>query len=340
MACKILDGFDHISQILSDQLSRKHTLTYQYTASQHIMVPGRFGGQAIRFDNANRGFSDTFTDQATWIVGCAFRFATFPATRVLFEFLDTATSHVDLRIQTNGILQATRNGTSLGTGTTALSTNTWYYVETKVTINDSTGVFAAQLNGVSEINLTSQDTRNAGNSTANVVKLLGVTNSGGNVDVDDYYVFDGTGSFNNDFAGVSRVFLAGPAEPGNYAQWTPTDGTNLGNVIDPSSADDDASFNYTSTANNIDSFKFDDSPLASGNIKAFQHVLLAKHDGGGARSLAALQRSSSTDYAETGQSLSSSYKYYKFPRDTNPATSAAMTAAEFASAEMGYKLIS
>lgn len=333
MAVRKLDGFDHY---LTGDIDKKTTGLLN---SPTIVTPGRFGGGMLSTANSNAGISDTFDAQATWILGVAFKTSAIGAIGV-FSLLDGATRHVDLRVQTGtGLIQVTRNATVLGTSTTAITTNTWYYLELKTTINNTTGVAVVAINGVTEINLSSQDTQNAGNASANVVQIGGIAGTSATIQYDDYYIFDGTGSTANDINGPARVATFYSSEAGNSAQFTGTPGPNFSNVNNIL-MDDDSSFNYTSTANNIDSFKFTDPSITSGTATAYQHSITARTDGGGARVLAAHQRSSATNYAETGQALSASYKTYMFPRSTNPATSAAITATELKDAEFGYKLIS
>jgi hypothetical protein len=335
MVARKLDGWDHYG---TSQLGRKIATILNVPV---VASPGRFGGGMITGPNLNSGFTDTIDSQATFIVGMAVRFvgALPSATSVVLGFLDTGTLHTDLRISSGGILTVTRNASLLGTGTAVLVANTWYYIEMKVTINDSTGVAVVKVNNTTDINLSDVDTRNAANSTANQIRVFGVTNNPVTWNVDDYYVFDSTGSVNNDFNGPARVWTGFASEAGNSAQFTGTPGPNFANANDASS-DDDGSYNFSSTANHIDSFKFDDPPITSGTATAFQHVITARTDGAGARSLAAHQREGSTNYAEAGQSLSASWAMHRFIRDTNPATSAAITAAELKDDEWGYKLIS
>ena len=60
----------------------------------------------------------------------------------------------------NKIKMYIHGNTTTYTGTTPLSINTWYYVEVKLVVNDSTGSFEVRINGNTEISQSSIDTKN------------------------------------------------------------------------------------------------------------------------------------------------------------------------------------
>ena len=178
MTLRFCDGFDHYA--VGDVLAKWTSLS----SGPASMQTGRFGtGQAMRFAAWNRTITKVMDAQATWIVGFAFRHDGVIANSDLLRIIDGAVFHVSLRMDASGHLFFTRNAAAIGlTGTTVLAANTWYYIEAKVTISDTVGVAALKINGVSELNGTSLDTRNAGNSTADTVQINGTPGTAANID--------------------------------------------------------------------------------------------------------------------------------------------------------------
>lgn len=270
-----------------------------------------------------------------FICGAGVMFTAIPATNVIFSAYETATDQCSLRGDGAGHLTVTRNGTVLATSTNVISLNVWYWIEFKTSISNVSGTYEVRVNGTSTGWIppaTGANTR----ATANNYYTSMLLSPGGNgTRFDDFYVGDGT----SDFLGNQMITTIRPVAAGNYAQWTPNFGANFGNVNELY-PDGDSTFNQSSTANNIDSFVFQDLPMASGTVSAIQHVLFARQDGGGARVIAPLQRSSGTDYVGTSLNLSTSYQCLTDIKQTNPATSGTYTIAEINNAEFGYKLVS
>lgn len=334
MALRFVDSFDHYAT--ADLASKWTSVTSMTVASG-----GRNGTSKLTSTNTNNSDAKKVLDaQATWIVGFAFSFSgAHVSNKFLVRFVDGTTEHVDLRMTTSNLLFVTRNGTTLGTGTTALSSSVFYYLELKVTISDTVGVVNLKINGNTELNLTSQDTRNAGNASADTIFIAkaGVDNNGATSNWDDFYVCDSTGSVNNDFLGDVRVQAILPSGAGNTTQWTPSAGSNFQNV-DDTTPNGDTDYNSTSTATNKDTYAFGDLTPTSGSIKGLQWLAYVRKDDAGARTVAPVYRSTS-DFDGTTQSVLDSYVYLREIKELNPNTSAAWTISEVNAAEFGIKLI-
>lgn len=295
---------------------------------QGIFLPGT-GGILYR----NRAAS-----QATLFGGSAVFVTTFGTYAAVLSFVDLATEQCSVRLDAVGHVTFTRNGTVLATSTNTLTVNTWYYVEAKATINNTTGQFEVRVNGTSTgwipQSTADQNTRTTSNNYATGMGIMGY----GIMRQDDVYFGDTTGT-NTDFLGPCSVITLRPTGPGNYTQWTPNYGNNFANVneIYP---DYDITFNQSSTVDQIDSFTFPKIPFASGSVFAIQHVLYARQDAGAARSIAAFERSGGADYPGTTQNLTSTYLTYIDPKDVDPVDDNPWTISKVNACEFGYKLIS
>lgn len=248
--------------------------------------------------------------------------------------------HVDVRWNGANFI-ITRNGTTLGTGTFVPAFNVWYYLELKVTISDTVGVAELRVNGTVDITLTSQDTRNAGSAAAvdYVGFSIGNTTSQ-NLRWCDVYVIDWSTSPNTTYLGDCRVRPYKANAAGSTTQWTPLSSTNVSNVDDATSSDEDTTYNYDSTAGHIDLYAMEDLP-DSATIVAVQHSYRYRKDNAGSRSVRGRIRTNSTEY--TGSTISAADTYVtqvEPPREVNPQTSAGWTTAEVNALETGIELVS
>lgn len=351
MALVFCDGFDHY--VGATDMLKKWTGTINGTTvannktdPSYARPPGGMGYSCAE-GTTNRGVYKTLTStHATFVSGFAFlTTSTLGSSAIIWAVYDSTsgtpsgTAQLDIRGDGAGHLRLTRGGTTLATSTNVLSASTWYFVEIKATIHNTTGAYEVRVNGSSTGWIpaaTGANTR--GQSSNNFCDVISVQSGNGisTCYIDDFYFLSGSAP-NNDFLGPQKIVTLFPSGSGNYSQWTGNYAANYANVNELT-GDGDSTFNQSATANQIDSFTFDDVP--TGTIAAVQHTMMVRQDAGAARTIAPLQRSSSTDYAGTTLSCAGSYQFLTDPRDTDPATSAAYTTANVNAAEFGYKLIS
>lgn len=337
MALRFVDSFDHYG---SSDFAQKYTSAAGGGNLTISAGNGRRGTNCLRITNTLAALTKTLDGQATWIVGFAFGVSSLPGTDLDFlSFLDGGTVQTDIRLRTDGTLRATRNGTTLATSSNAISNNTLYYIEVKVTISDASGVVELRVNGSSTgwINITGQDTKNTANASANGIKLSGV---GISTDFDDYYICDGTGSANNDFLGDVRVDCYLPSGNGNSSQLVGSDGNSTDNyaLVDESSQNGDTDYVQSATVNNKDTYAFADMVHTPSSIFGTQLNMIAKKDDSGTRSICSVCRSDGADYDGDTQALGTTYVDYRQIRETDPATSSAWTRSNLNSAEFGVKV--
>lgn len=337
MSLIFADGFDWYRT--ADGIKR-----WTYFGSGSVGISAAVGraptGQGISVPQSNNGqvYKQFGVDYVQGIVGFAMYSPGAVANRNIFTILDGTSEQISVRTNGSSVPIVSRAGTTLATGTTVLSTSTWYYVELKFTINNTTGVVELKLNGASEIASTSSlNTRATANTRWNGVQLS--ANNQATMNFDDIYVLDSAASPNDTFLGPVQVVARYPDGNGNHADWTPNGGSNMG-AVSETFEDGDVTFNASATANDIDTFTMQDLPVASGTVAAVQQHTVAAQEGGAARTIAALFRIGSTDYVGASVGLSTSYQFLTQVWDVSPATSTAWTVSEVNGAESGYKLIS
>lgn len=323
MALIFLDSFDHY---VTADMGKKWTVVSgaSITAGQ-----GRRGTAAVRFPNGVSSVEKSLgITQPTLIVGCAMRFTTMPTTAVDWLYIrDTGTTQVDLRLNATGKLQVNRGGTTLGVGTAVLSLNTYYYIELFVTVHPTTGVAKVAVNGVLDINLTNQNTRQTAANQATAVRLGLIQGFAlGNCDIDDVYVCDSTGSTHTDFLGDCRVDCLLPTGDGTSQQWTPsTPGTHYTLVDD--AAPNTTDYVASATVGQRDTYGMQDLSAMTGTIYGVQLNLAALKSDAGARSLKPLLLSGASEALGTATALSTSQTYTLHVQTTDPATGSAWTEA-------------
>lgn len=338
MALRFVDGFDHYADA---------DITQKWTTNASMSVSsgsGRRGSNALSYSAGSaRNVVKTLDAQGTWVIGSAWKFSVFSTGTIeLMSLLDAGTRQCELRLNTDGTLSITRNGTVLGTTSFAISTEEYFYIEFKVFIHDTSGTAEVKVNGDSKLALSGVDTKNTANASANQVRIGHGSAVAGSPSalIDDIYICDGTGSTNNDFLGDCRVDAYLPSGNGNSSQLVGSDADSIDNYlhVDESAPDGDTSYVESATAGQKDTYAMADMVHTPSSIFGVQVLASAKKDDAGSRSIATVTRSGAADYDGASQGLSTSYAYYSDIREQDPATAAAWTKTGFNAAEMGVKV--
>lgn len=348
MALKWIEGFDYITTaLLGSGMYQEVNDTARVTVTASAVRNGLNGlrVQATSGGSAGNGWTrkNIGGTETTIVTGFAFRpIQNDTGVIQLVGLYEGTTLHADLRmsIGTGSYdLVATRAGTTLGTASAALVDGAWHYIEIKVFLHDTTGTFEVRVNGVVALNLTAQDTRNAGTPFCDRVLLGNAAGSSASHDVyfDDWYVLDTSGSLNTDFLGDSRVAALYPTGAGNSTQWTPNAGSNWDRV-DDTAADSDTTYNSEATVGEKDTYALADTPTTATTVAGVKEIVFARKDDAGAITLRQVIRAGGTDYEGGDFALGDTYTYKAELRETNPNTAVAWTDADVDGIEAGYKL--
>lgn len=338
MALRFMDSFDHYALA---ELSTK----WGSTSESFISLPSGRNGSCINFNSLNSFARKTFSDsQATWIVGFAYKQTSVAENSEVVFLEDSGTVHISLGSLIGGQMRVRRGvgGTILGTTAGAVLTGgSWHYVELKVTISDASGVVVLRVDGATHLNLSSQDTRNGANATANALRLGGTGSN--NVDqwaFDDLYVCDGTGSApTNDFLGDSRVEVILPNGNGNSSQFDGSDGNSTDNylLVDETSPDEETTYVESPDVGDKDTYAYGNLATASGTVYGIQPIPRLRKTDAGVRSAVSVARLSGTEVDSAANSLSSAYIYYPDIRETKPG-GGSWTVSDVNSSEFGIKV--
>jgi hypothetical protein len=330
MALRFIDGFDFYGSSNITE-GRWNSLNNGGVSSVAISSGnGRRSTNSLRRSSGFVGFNSPgnvvklLDNQATWIVGVAVKVGSLDNID-LFSIRDNGTTQVDVVLNTNGTLSLTRNGTTLGTTSSAISTGSFNHLQLYATIHNTTGVAKLKLNNVLEIDLTSQNTRNSANNYGNEFVLgnsriqYSVMTT---VDFDDLYVCDGSGSSPyNDFLGDCRVDTGYPTGDSSV-QFTPSTGGTNYNLVDETPVNT-SDYVDSSTSGHVDLYDFTDPPtLTTPTIYAIAVNHYAQNPEAGGQNLKAHIKNNTTTADGATYALTNAWKIYQSVFINDPNTGA------------------
>lgn len=338
MALRFMDGFDSYA---TADIAKKWTSVGNVPAI--IAGTGRRGTAALRFQSSDY-VGKTLDAQATWILGAAVWFSAFPGTnRNVFYLFDASSLQAEIRLNADGTLSMTSNGTTItgGTSSFALSLSTYYYLEWMVTIANSVAANTCTLrvNGVDRITLPAgSDLQQTANASANNFRMGPGAAITGLWYMDDVYCCDGTGSApHNTFLGDCRVDTLFPNAEGSPQQWTPSAAAAHSTLVDEA-APNTTDYVSSSTPTQRELFGLQDLSVVTGTIYGVQLALAALKSDAGARSITGVVRSGASEAVGASVALSTSQLYTLQVQTTDPATSAAWTEAGVNSVQVGAEV--
>jgi hypothetical protein len=337
MALLRQDGFDIYGGDNTDLLRRWTSLAGSVFLEATVF---RSGTHSLRLFNAgaNCALANLIGQSiATFIVGFSWRSNGISGPFDIVQVADGATVHLSVAMNSAGNLIVYRGGvggTVLGTTTQAYVADTFYHIQLKATIHDTTGSFDLRVDEVSVLSATNVDTRNGGNPSVDRVIVKNNTQFY-SFYYDDFWVCDTTGSYNNDFLNAVKVLPLKPTANGSTNNWIANTGTNFG-AVSETNPDDDSTYVSSATSGDIDLYAMTDLAV-SGSIKAVCAVYLARKEDPDPASFEPLVRVGSTNYAGTNQLPLVTYAFHEYRWQINPATSAAWTVAEVNAMEAGIR---
>lgn len=219
--------------------------------------------------------------------------------------------------------------------------DTWMTLEFKVKIHSTAGYAELRVDGEEAINSSPLNTLGQSDNIVNVLRLA-TLNGIQTQSVDDLYVFDTSGSMNNDFTGGLQINLMVPNGNGASSQWTGSDGNQTDNYLlvdDTVPVQPFSTYVKSYTAGHIDSYAYDSLSFAPLNVRGVMLNALSRRGSVQACKFAMLTRVSSTNYFGHTVSCETLERVKGYLWETNPNTSAAWTKEILDGAEFGIKVI-
>lgn len=302
MAIQFFDGFDHYASAANLALHYP-TMTQTNWTVPNTGQPfgrGRFASHASGV--ASAGLPKDLPNPVPMGTAMGFsaniRCTTYPAAydrAAIIQFLEGGTSHMDVRVGSDGSLYPTRNGTYISTTTNRqLVLNTWYHFECRVIIHDTAGEVEIRINGETWyiMNPTIMggvvDTRNAATGIINGIRMLPKYSGStpGAFDIDNAVFWDATGSKNNTWLGEVEVLTVQPDANDSVTGWAANTGAAYAAIDDGSSGSDgDTTYIASATTGDIASFTLSDLPITPDAILAVESYIVARKTDAGTRNL-------------------------------------------------------
>jgi hypothetical protein len=335
MAIRDLCSFDTLANA---DVGNRFSIPPGNIAPSISAATGRGGTASLRGSSFGYGVARYgLPNHATYGIACSFRIAVPPtSSQPILALMDDTTYQCHVNMDAAGRVQFVRgiNTTVATSAAVVIFANTTHHLQFMATIDPSVGVYEIRVDGVNVLSATGANTRNTTNNFANGYQIASGNATGSNWDIDDLYVWDGSGSLNTGFPGDVRVLSSLPNGAGATTNFTPTSGANYTTVDDPTPNTTD----YVSgtTVGNKDTYAFADI-VGSGTVRgSMLSVYAQKADVGAARGIKAICRSGGTEVLSTEQILGLGWRYWlQSVYEQDPATSAlwanlaALNAAEF-----------
>lgn len=349
MANLWLEGFEITRD--ADDLQRRYTVSGSLFPA--FQTGRQFGYCVASGSDMTKFATPSLGNKATLIVGMAIYASDMSASGeedlILLSFNDGSTAQTyiefdhDNTANTFNLMVKNGDGTLLASTTDDFAYYTWYYLEVKVTINNSTGVVELRVNENEKINITSQDTQNTANAYANRV-VFNCTNPTGVSDnqIDDIYINDDSGTDNNTFLGDTIVEGLLPDSDDGAQQWsaTPGAGDNADEVDDAGAADDNSTYVASDLDNQQDLYVMPNLTHITGNIKSVMVQAIARLTLSGSRNMTFTYKTG----AGTAQGSSvtvndTSFDYYNEIKERDPNDSALWTVTKINALSLGQKSV-
>ena len=245
MALVFMDGFDYLpvqfqttpSAPLSSMWTNGNKWTgYSssggYLGTSSATTPYSFGLSLYSYiSSIHRTLGANYT---TLFAGFNFYCTGFGNTPQILAFYDGGNGQVALVVTSSGYLTALSyaGGATICASSSALSTDTWYYVEFSSAFSSS-GAVQIRVNG-STVASGTGNTGSSGNSYANVVYMgTAIYSAPPPVEAyfDDFILMDSTGTSLNGFQGPLRIYSVLPNSDVSNTGWTLSSGSTINSLI-------------------------------------------------------------------------------------------------------------
>lgn len=321
------------------------------------LVTGRFGTQkaasyaAAGFSGTTFGpwlqhnFPGTFT---TFFFGGAFQFLNLGSSSQFIQFRDSA-GNTQLTMSLDGTLhpiiqRGALGSTTIATSSSALTLNTWYYLEFSFTINSSSGACTIR---VDEQTTATFSGNTQATALANIQQVYvgqntaGQTSAGVQWQADDIYMLDNSGSVNNTFLGDIRAIGQTPSGAGTNTNWsrfgTATTNWQAVNEIGPNG---DTTYVFSPNNGTIDTYTYASLPTSVSRVNAVVAQPVARRDDSGNRTLGCRVRSGGSEAdSPTTEVVGITYQAYQHIMETNPVTTNPWTVSDVNAVEIGPEVV-
>lgn len=147
--------------------------------------------------------------------------------------------------------------------------NKWYHFELKVKLDPTTGTYELRQDGVDIMSGSGANTAASGDAGADSIGIHMEANFAGVPFqlIDDLFVLDSTGTYNNDFLGDCYIEGILPNDDGDLTQWTPSAAVDHYTLVDEETSVDDATKVTSETVDQVELFEYEPLSRIVDNIR-------------------------------------------------------------------------
>jgi hypothetical protein len=222
------------------------------------------------------------------------------------------------------------NADSGNSGANVLSLDVVYHIELKVFLHATLGTIEVRVNGATWITMTNQNTLRSTTYTSCGVGQANLSSGQGfSAYWDNFFIWDGAGSINNDFIGECTVLTLFPSADTADADWTLSTGASGFDLINDVPAAGTTRYLEAAAAADLSVFDLTNLPTTNYNIKGVQTVVNAQKTTSGATTIEiGVETNSVQDLSAPLTLTENAYLYKHHITQQNPDTLAAWTPTE------------
>lgn len=296
--------------------------------------------------NTNSSIAKTLAASETEAVfGFMFERNTQTANAGFLDVRDAGTIHCGIGVNTAGQIFAWRGtiATVLATSTVAINLGAEVHLETKIKVDNATGLIEVRLNGnTTPILSFSGDTQNGATASFNEFRLLAPA-SGLTWYCDDFFCHSTAGAAPNNYIGPKHFQTKFPNGAGTYTQWAVTGAASNYQAVNTVPSGGDTNYVSEDTAGEQDSYATED---LTGTVTGIEYIvvgILSRKDSAAVEEVRTLLISdvsgTPTETFGVTNTLGSTYLYYCDVYTTNPDTAAAWTQAGVNDIQIGQEAV-
>lgn len=265
-------------------------------------------------------------------IGAFFQLNQAGSAQLFVGFLDTGTIQVR---------RGDAGGPIVASFPYAFSNYQWNHWQIKLVIgNGGTGSVHIRRDGspVDTFFTTNIDTQNTALDVADSI-YFGDYSGTHNSYLDDFMMYDSSGTEVNDWVGDIRAYTLLPTSNGSSTDFVPLTGNNW-EMVDEQNPDNDTTYNYSSIPGAVDLFNVENLQADPATIFAVTVNVVARKSDAGIRRGTSLLKSGAVTDEGVNTILASSYDSIQKTYTVDPNTGNLWTKAGVDAIEVGYKVVS
>lgn len=334
MAIIWADGFDDWT-----------SATGEYSSSNNITISagqGRRSTDAMLIDGSQDHAQKDLPSSLSELYAAMAVKCTDAQAGTLITFASGATEQVRISANADGSIEAFRGSTSLGASSPGLfAQGVYFHIQIRVVIHDSAGVVQVRIDGSASesLSLTGADTNDAGGGVCSAVRIGSISGRGSrDAYIDDFVIWDTTGSVANAWLGDVRVDTLFPSGNGDSSQFVGSDSNSTDNyLLVDGAAPNTTDYVQSDVDTNKDLYAMGNLTHAPASIFGVVATASALKDDAGTAAIALRCKSGATETAGSDQALSTSRARYVTVYETDPDTAAAWTVGGVDAAQIGVE---